>query len=448
MTISLETLSQQLLDAAKKAGAEAADAIAISGTSLSIDVLKGKLEHAERSEGVDIGLRVLMGRRQASVSASDTSPATIAAMAERAVAMAKEAPEDPTAGLADPSQLARDWDIAALELEDSAPEPAPAALEEDARRAEAAALAVDGVSQVQSTSAGYGRRQLHLAASNGFSGGYARTDRAISLAAISGTGAAMERDYNGESRTFQADLPSPEEIGRIAGERAASRAGANQPPTGTYPVLFDERISSSLIGHLLMAVNGSSIVRGSSYLRDHLGKQVLPENLSLIEDPHRPRISGSRPFDGEGLPTQRRAIVENGILTGWTLDLATARKLGLASTGNAARGTSAPPSPTISNVALTQGSASREDLIRDMGTGLLVTSLIGSTVNPNTGDYSRGASGFWVENGVITRPVNECTIAGNLLDMLLRIVPANDAEPHHSRMVPSLLIEGLMLAGN
>ncbi|OIP87643.1 MAG: modulator protein [Rhodobacterales bacterium CG2_30_65_12] len=448
MTISLETLTRQLLDAAKTAGAEAADALAVSGSSVSIDVLKGKLERAERAEGVDIGLRVIVGRRQASVSASDISAATIAAMAERAVAMAREAPEDPTIGLADPEQLARDWNVAALELDDPAPEPAPGALEEDARRAEAAALAVAGVAQVQSTSAGYGRRQIHLAASNGFSGGYARSDRAISLAAISGTGAAMERDYNGEGRIFQADLPSPEEVGRIAGERAAARAGASQPPTGTYPVLFDERVSSSLIGHLLMAINGSAIVRGSSFLRDKLGLPVLPLALSLIEDPHRPRISGSRPFDGEGLPTRRRALVENGILTGWTLDLATGRKLGMESTANAARGTSAPPSPSVSNVTLSPGQASRDDLIRDMGTGLLVTSLIGSSVNPNTGDYSRGASGFWVENGEIARPVNECTIAGNLIDMLLRIIPANDAKPHHSRQVPSLLLEGMTLAGN
>lgn len=447
MTQSLERLTGQLLDAARKAGAEAADAIAISGTSLSIDVLKGRLEHAERSEGVDIGLRVLVGKRQASVSASDISADTIATMAERAVAMAREAPEDPTVGLAHPAQLATGWNLAALELEDPAAEPAPAELEEHACRAEAAALAVEGVSQVQSTSAGYGRRQVHLAATNGFSGGYGRTDRALSLAAISGTGADMERDYNGESRLFQADLPSPEEIGRIAGERAAARAGARKPPTGSFPVLFDERVSASLIGHLLMAVNGASIVRGSSFLRNHLDKQVLPEALSLVEDPHRPRVSGSRPFDGEGLATRKRAIVENGILTGWTLDLATARKLGMESTANAARGTSAPPSPSVSNVTLTPGETGRDELIRDMGTGLLVTSLIGSTVNPNTGDYSRGAGGFWVENGEITYPVNECTIAGNLIDMLMGLVPANDAKAHKSHMVPSLLVEGLTLAG-
>ena len=448
MTQSLEALTGALLDAAHAAGAEAADAVAVDGTSVSIDVLKGQLEHAERAEGVDIGLRVVIGKKQANVSASDISQATIAAMAERAVAMAKEAPDDPSIGLASADQLAKAWDLDALELQDPAAEPAPAALEDDARRAEAAALGVAGVDQVQATSAGYGRQRIQLAASNGFSGGYARTDRGISLAAISGTGAEMERDYNGESRTFQADLPSPEEVGRIAGERAAARAGASQPPTGAFPVLFDERVASSLIGHLLMAINGSSIVRGSSFLRDKLGEPVLPDGLSLVEDPHRPRISGSRPFDAEGLPTAPRTIIENGVLTGWTLDLATARKLGMESTGNAARGTSAPPSPSITNVALTQGNLTPGDLIAEMGTGLIVTSLIGSSVNPNTGDYSRGAAGFWVENGEIIRPVNECTIAGNLTDMLRRIRPANDAQAHKSRMVPSLLVEGLTLAGS
>ncbi|WP_300516143.1 TldD/PmbA family protein [Aliiroseovarius sp.] len=447
MTANLTALTEQLLDAARKAGADQADALAVRGTSVSIDVLKGKLEHAERSEAVDIGLRVMLGQRQACVSASDVSAATIGTMAERAVAMAREAPEDPYIGLATADQLASSWDVEALELADPAAEPDPAELEDHARRAEAAALAVEGVSQVQSTSTGYGENAIHLATSNGFSGGYARTSRSLSLAAISGEGASMERDWAGEGRTFQADLPSPEEIGREAGERTAARIGAKQPPTGAFPVLFDERISGSLIGHLLGAANGSSIVRGASWLREKLGEQVLPGHLSIIENPHRARIGGSRPFDGEGLPTARRAIVENGVLTGWTLDLATARQLGLQSTANAARGTSAPPSPATTNVTLTPGDATREDLLAQMGTGLLVTSMIGSTINPTTGDYSRGASGFWVENGETTYPVNECTIAGNLLDMLMRITPANDAKAHHSRQVPSLLVEGMTLAG-
>ncbi|SMY08319.1 TldD/PmbA family protein [Flavimaricola marinus] len=447
MPHSLPDLADRILSAAQKAGAETADCVVVQGTSISIDVRAGALEQAERSEGIDIGLRVFVGQQQANVSVSDASDATISRMAERAVAMARMAPADPHAGLADPAQLATDTDSTRLELYDDTDEPWPSDLEQDARTAEAAARAVDGVTQIDSASAGYGRRQIHLATSNGFSGGYARSDRGISCVAIAGAGTGMERDYDHDSRIFQADLRSAEEIGRIAGERAVARHGPRKPKTGTYPVLFDERISSALIGSLLQASNGMMIARGSSWLRDALGEQVLPDGIDLIEDPHRVRTGGSKLFDGEGLPTQRRAIVEDGRLTGWTLDLATARKLGLQSTANAARGTGGPPSPQISNVALTQGSASRADLVAQMGTGLLVTSMIGSTINPNTGDYSRGASGFWVENGELAYPVAECTVAGNLRDMLLRIVPANDARAHLSRVVPSLLIDGLTLAG-
>jgi len=447
MTDTLETLTAALLDAAKAAGADAADAIAVDGTSVSIDVLNGALEHAERSEGTDIGLRVLIGQRQACVSASDTSSETITTMAERAVAMAQIAPEDDSIGLASPDQLAQDWDATALDMFDPAAEPDPATLQDFAQRAEATAIAVEGISQVESASAGYGQRQMHLATSNGFSGGYKRSSIHTSCVAITGTGADMERDYYGDGRIYASDLESPEHIGAMAAKRTLERTGSRQPPSGAFPVLYDERVASSLMTHLLAAINGTAIVRGSSWLRDAMGEQILPTTMSLIEDPHRPRTGSSRPFDGEGLPTARRAIIDNGTLTGWTLDLATARKLGLQSTANAARGTSAPPSPSTGNIALTQGDKSRDDLIRDMGTGLLVTSIIGSTINPTTGDYSRGAAGFWVEGGEIRYPVNECTIAGNLRDMLLTLTPANDARTHLSRVVPSLLVEGLIIAG-
>ena len=447
MTQDLSSLTQRMLIAAEKAGADHADALAVDDTSVSIDVLNGSLEHAERSEGVEIGLRVLIGQRQATVSSSLFDDATLDTIAERAVAMAREAPEDPHIGLASADQLAKDWDLDALELSDPTDPPAAATLEEDAKRAEAAALEFEGISQVQSASAAYGERSIHLAASNGFAGGYHRTDRMISTVAITGEGTEMERDYYGASRTFQADLPTPEEVGRIAAERTLERAGARRPRTGSYPVVFDERIASSLIGHLIAASNGAMVARGSSWLMGKMGDQILPAGLSLIEDPLRPRVSGSRPFDAEGLPASQRAIIEDGVLQSWTLDLANARKLGLDSTANAARGTSGPPSPSVTNLALTQGTQSRDDLLADMGTGLLVTSMIGSTINSNTGDYSRGASGFWVENGEIQYPVNECTIAGNLLDMLKTIRPANDARTYLSRAVPSLLVEGMTLAG-
>lgn len=446
MTRSLETLTEALLVAAKRAGADSADAIAVDGIATAIDIRAGNLEQAERSEGVELGLRVLIGQRQACVSVSDTSDSSIRAVAERAVAMAREAPEDRFAGLADPEQLAQGWDMAALDLCDPAPEVSAAVLEADARRAEAAAMAVSGITQVEA-SASQSRRQIHMAASNGFSGGYARSSRSLSAVAFTGTGTGMERDWAAEGRIYADDLPSAEEIGALAAARALDRVGARKPKTGSYPVLYDERISSGIIGHVLGAINGASIARGSSWLRDALGQQILPSGLSIIENPHRPRISGSRAFDGEGLPTARRAIVEDGVLTGWVLDLATGRKLGMPSTANAARGTSSPPSPGTSNIDLTQGVKTRSELLADMGTGLLVTSLIGSSINPTTGDYSRGASGFWVENGEIAYAVNECTIAGNLRDMLLRMTPANDARMHMSTRVPSLLIEGLTLAG-
>ena len=442
----LSRLTDALLSAAKKAGAEAADAMAVEGTSVSIDIRAGKLEQAERAEGIEIGLRVLIGGQQACVSASDVSEATIARLAERAVAMAREAPSDPHAGLAEPGQIARDWDLAALEMHDPAPEPDAAMLEASARAVELAAMAVKGITQVEA-SAAYGQRKMHLAASNGFSGGYGRTSHSLSAVAFTGEGTAMERDWAAEGRIFAADMPGADGIGALAGERALQRAGAVKPRTGSFPVLFDERVAASLIGHLLSASNGAAIARGASWLRDGLGTQVLPKGLYVIEDPHRPRIPASRPFDGEGLPTQRRLIVEDGILMGWTLDLSTGRKLGMPSTANAARGVSSPPSPSTSNIDLTPGNVTRADLIAQMGTGLLVTSMIGSTINPTTGDYSRGAAGFWVENGQISHPVNECTIAGNLRDMLLRIIPANDARAHLSTRVPSLLIEGMTLAG-
>ena len=447
MTDTLGNITGALLLAAVKAGAGAADAIAVTGRAVTIGVRAGALEQAERAEGSDIGLRVLIGGRQACVSASDTRPETIHALAERAVAMAREAPEDPYAGLAAPEELGQGCDPAVLELADPGAEPTPAELQETALEAEAAALAVEGVSQVQSATATWSRRSVHFAASNGFSAGYTRSDSGLYCAAIAGSGTGMQRDSDGDGRIFRADLRDARAIGRRAGERAVAMLGARKPPTGAWPVLFDERISASLVGHLLAAANGAAVARGASWLRGRLGERVLPEALSLIEDPHRPRATASRPFDAEGLPTKPRALIDKGVLTGWLLDLASARKLGLESTANAQRGPAAPPSPGAWNVALSQGTQSRAELMREMGTGLLVTSLIGSAINPNTGDYSRGASGFWVERGEITYPVQEGTIAGSLPEMLGRMTPANDARAWLSRVVPSLLVEGMTLAG-
>ena len=444
----LEGLTRQLLDAARKAGADQVDAIALEATAVSIDVRAGQLEHAERAEGVEIGLRVLLGGRQASVSASDCSERTIREIAERAVAMAREAPVDDTLGLAEPDQLAGLTDTTALDLYDHDTPPTPEALQELALRAEAAALAVDGISTVESASAVHSQRRMWLATSNGFSAGLGRSGHSLSTIAITGSGTAMERDWAGESRVHFSDMPAAEDIGRLAAERTVSRRGARKPPTGTFPILYDERVASGLIGHLLSAVNGAAVARGASWLRDAMGEQVLPAGIDLREDPHIPRFGSSRVFDAEGLPTAARSFVQDGILTSWTLDLATGRKLGLPSTANAMRGTSSPPSPGLTNVLMTPGAHSPAELAAQMGRGLLVTSMLGASINATTGDYSRGAAGFWIENGQIAYPVNECTIAGNLRDMLMRLIPANDLIAWRGMSVPSLLVEGMTVAGD
>lgn len=442
----LADLTAALLDAARRAGATEADALAVSGESLSVDVRGGALEHAERADAVEIGLRVLIGGRQACVSASDLSPRTIAEMADRAVAMAREAPVDDNLGLAAPDQLCAD--APALELDDAAPLPDPERLLDLALRAEAAALEQDGISMAESAGASALRRQLWLAGSNGFSAGYARSSYGLSVVAITGEGTGMERDWAAESRVWAADMPTPEEIGHRAADRTLARRGARKPPTGSFPILYDERVAATLIGHLLSAANGSAVARGASWLRGDLGQPVLPAGFAVTEDPRRARYPASRPFDAEGLATAPRSIVSDGVLQGWTLDLATGRQLGMASTANAVRGTSSPPSPGVSNVTLAAPVAgSRDDLIRDMGRGLVVTSMLGASINPTTGDYSRGAAGFWVENGQITQAVNECTIAGNLREMLMRLTAADDLPDWRTHRVPSLLVEGMTVAG-
>lgn len=436
-------LAQALLDAARKAGAGAADALVISSTSLSVGVRAGRLEEAERSEGRDLGLRVLIGRRQACVSTSDARPETIAEMAARAVAMAREAPEDPWCGLADPADLDAPPDVGGLDLEDPADPPSPAALEQAALAAEAAAVAVPGVTQSEQAGASWGHSRISLAASNGFAGGYGRTSSGLYASAIAGEGLGRERDYSSETRTYLSDLPEPGDIGAKAGHRAVARLAPRKPPSGRFPVLYDERVAGSLIGHVLSAINGASIARGSSWLREAMETRILPAGFDVTEDPLIRRGPASRPFDAEGIAARRRTLVGDGCLRSWVLDLATARQLKLKTTGNARRGAGSPPSPGTSNIRVTQGEASRADLIGQMGTGLLVTSMIGSSINPTTGAYSRGASGFWVEGGEIAFPVNEVTVAGNLHEMVRSLIPANDADPHRAISVPSLLVEGL-----
>jgi PmbA protein len=437
-------LLQDLVGRARRAGADAADAVLFEGTSLSHARRLGKTEKLERSESQDLGLRVLVGKQQAIVSSSDRSPKMLAELVERTLAMARAVPEDPYCGLADPDQIAHDWPQ--LEMLDPV-EPTAEALIERARACEEAALAVTGVTNSEGAEAGWGRSRIALVASNGFAGGYAGSHHGISVAVVGGSGQQMERDYDFANAVYAADLRDPAEIGRSAGERTVKRLGARKMPTCRCPVVLDPRVARSFLSHLLGAISGPSIARGTSFLKDKLGRRIFPAAITIAEDPHRQRGHRSKPFDAEGLPNRRRALVDKGVLTTWLLDLRSARQLGLQSTGHAARGTASPPAPAATNVWIEPGTQTPAELMTDIKSGFYVTELMGMGVNGLTGDYSRGAAGFWIENGDIAFPVSEMTVAGNLNDMFLRLVAANDLEFRVGADAPTLRIDDLTVAG-
>ncbi|HJU17927.1 MAG TPA: metallopeptidase TldD-related protein [Stellaceae bacterium] len=437
-------LLQDLVGRARRGGADAADAVWVEGIALSHARRLGKTEKLERSEGMDLGLRVLIGRQQAIVSSSDRSPAALSELVERAVAMARTVPPDPFCGLAEPEQIARDWPH--LDMLDPA-EPAVEVLIERARAAEEAALAVDGVSNSEGAEAGWGRTNIALVASNGFAGLHSGSSHGVSVAVLSGQGSAMERDYDFSSAVYAADLADPAAIGRSAGERAVKRLNPRKMPTCRCPVIFEPRVARSLLSHLMGAIAGPAIARGTSFLKDRLGQAIFPAAITIVDDPHRPRGLRSRPFDGEGIATRRRAFVDKGVLTSWILDLRSARQLGLATTGHAGRGTSSPPSPSASNLWIEPGPQTPQELISDIKNGFYVTEMMGMGVNGVTGDYSRGAAGFWIENGAVAFPVSEMTVAGNLKDMFARLVAANDLAFKAGVDSPTLRIDDMTVAG-
>ena len=434
-------LGARLVEAARKSGAEEADAAVVSARSRSAQVRMGRVEELESSESDEVSLRVFVGRRVATVSSDLRSDPE--RLAERAVAMARVSPEDPYAGLGDPERFSDGAD--GLDLYDPT-EPSGDSLAEEAKALEAAALAVSGVSNSSGATAGFGTSGLVLVTSTGFSGARRRSGFSRSVSVLAGEGTGMERDYDFDSRLHFSDLEAPETIGRRAGERAVRRLRPAKVATGRYTIVLDPRVSRSLIGALVGALNGASIARRTSFLRERMGEQVLPEGLDLVDDPLLPRRPGSRPFDGEGLRGERLMLVENGTLRNWTLDSATARELGLRSNGRAAR-SSGGVSPTSTNVTLTHGARTPAELIRDTGHGLYITETIGHGANLVTGDYSCGASGFLIENGELTGPVSEFTIAGHLSDMFRSIEPANDGDTRFSLTVPTLRIGEMTVAG-
>ncbi|MBF0248282.1 MAG: TldD/PmbA family protein [Alphaproteobacteria bacterium] len=439
MTDSIEAkldLLQDLIRRAQKRGADAADAVFVEGTSQSLSWRLGAVEQLERSEGQDLGLRVFVGRSQAIVSSSDTGRDALDELVERAVAMAKIVPADPYAGIADPGQLATEF----LDFDMFDPsEPSAEELKDMARRAEQAGMAVTGVTNSEGAGAGFAHTRVAMAASNGFARSYARSSHSLSASMLAGEGPGMETDY---------DYTGAEDIGQSAGEKAVKRLNPKKAKTQQVPVIYDPRAARSLLSHLSGAINGSSIARGTSFLKDMLGKDVFAPGVTVVDDPHRMRGLRSAPFDDEGLPTARRDVVDSGRLTTWLMDLRSARQLGLASTGHASRGVSSPPSPSATNFNFAPGALTPKQLMADIKAGFYVTELIGMGVNSVTGDYSRGASGFWIEDGEIAHAVSEVTVAGNLKDMFKALTPADDLVFRYGVDAPTVRIDGMTLAGS
>ena len=440
-----ENLLNDVVAAALKAGADAAEAVGAERRSLSISVRMGKLEEVEREESRDLGLRVFVGQRQATVSGSDVSREARAKLVERAVAMARLAPEDPYASLADPDRLAR-GPLPDLDLYDPT-EPSAEALEDRARAAEAAARAAPKVTNTDGASGSWSSSQWTMVTSGGFRGVHRASGFSIGASAIASDEGGMETGYDGRSARWQSDLPSPESLGAEAGRRAASRLGARKIASTTAPVIFENRLAGSLMSPFIGAISGPSIARGVSFLKDRLGQQIFAKGVVIRDDPHRLRGLGSSPFDDEGVANAPVNLIDDGVLTTWLLNTSSARQLGLATTGHASRGLAGPPGVSTSNLTFLPGDKDQASLMKDAGAGLLVTSMFGPSLNQNTGDWSVGCSGFWFENGEIAYPVSEITIAGNLLEIFGRVVPGSDLEIRGAANAPSLLIDALAIAG-
>ena len=447
MTATEDPLSLlgDLVAKAKTAGADAADAVHFSSIGLSHAQRLGAPERLEREESQEVGLRVMIGKRQAIVSSTDLAADSLEELVERGLAMAKVVPEDPYCGLAEAAQLAKT--VPELDILD-AEEPAPEVLIERARACEEAARSVAGVTNSEGAEANWSRLQIALVTSNGFAQGYARSGHSVGVSVIAGEGLGMESDYEYASAVFGRELEDPTEVGRRAGERAVKRLGAAKPPTRRLPIVYDPRVSGSLLRHMAGAISGPAIARGTSFLKDKLGQPIFAEGITIVDDPHRPHGLASKPFDGEGLANRRLDIVDQGRLTTWIMDLSSARQLGMESTGHAARGTSSPPSPSTSNLYMQPGTMSPAELMADIADGFYVTGMMGMGINGVTGDYSRGASGFRIEQGELTTPISEATVAGNLKDMFLNLTPANDLVFKYATNAPTLRIDGMTLAGN
>ena len=431
-------IAESLVERGMAGGATAADALYAGDRSSGVQVRLGQLEDVSRSEGEQIGLRLFDGARSATVASSDLSNEALTILVERCLAMAREAPEDPYAGLA-PHSLLQLAEPPAIEGYD-AREPDPAELRHRALEAEGAALAIAGVTNSSGAGASASGNTIALATSAGFSGAYRVSGHGCSAGVVAGEGATMQRDHAWHSARFLEDLDDAGEIGRKAGERAVARVNPARPKPGRYPVIFDPRVSSTLLGHFAGAISGSSIARKTSFLQDKLGQAVFARGVTIVDDPLRPRGLRSRPFDAEGVRVQRRELVSDGMLTSWIAESASARQIAMEPTGHASRGVGGAPGVSPSNLYMLAGTRSREQLLAVFREAVLIVELIGQGVNPVTGDYSRGAVGFMVRNGEVAEPVSEITIASNLVDMFASLEPASDLEFRRGVDAPTILV--------
>ena len=438
------TIAEALVERGIAAGATAADALYAADRSSSVEVRLSELESVSRSESEQIGLRLFVGQQSATAASSDLSDEALGVLVERCLAMAKEAPEDPFAGLA-PEALLQRGPLPEFDARDAA-EPEPAELRARALEAETAALAVKGVTNSSGAGASASASTIALTTSGGFSGAYSTTGHGGSVVVVAGEGATMQRDYASHSTRHLSDLDSAVEIGRKAGERAVARLNPVRPKPGKYPILFDPRVSATLLGHFAGAISGAAIARKTSFLQDKLGESLFASGVTIIDDPLRHRGLRSRPFDGEGVQVSRQELVANGILTQWIAESASARQLGILPTGHAARGVGGAPGASPSNLFLAAGRRSRDELLGAFPEALLVIELIGQGVNPVTGDYSRGAVGFMVRGGEIAEPVSEITVASNLIDMFATLEPASDLEFRRGIDAPTVLIPEMTVA--
>ena len=445
METTEKNLIENLLSLALKSGADEAEVIVAKGQGQSAECRLGKIEAVERSEASDVGLTVYIGRKSASVSSTKMDNDSIQKMVSRSVAMAKLAPENPYTGIASRDQIAKEWNEINM-LDQYIP--SPEKLIELAKETEHFARSIKGITNSEGSEASWGKTDIGMISSNGFFGHLERSSHSLSVSVIAGEDAEMETDYDYSATAFAEDMRSPKEVGIRAGERAVSRLNSVKGKTGNYPIIFDSRVSRSIAGHIAQSINGSSVARGLSMFQDKMNEKILSSSINVVDNPNLFRGHGSVPFDGEGLATKKRNLITNGVLNGWLLDLASSRQLNLEPTGNARRGIGGPASPGSSNFIIEPGNLTPEELRKEIKEGLLITEFIGSAVNMITGDYSRGVSGFWIDNGEITYPISEITIASNLKEMFLKMTAGNDLETSHSIIAPSLRIESMTVAGN